>query len=613
VGLPMAALAGMTSMVGAGRHALGWLIAGVWVGVLGLAFPGCTGQDRGNPTLPGEPGLGHHAGSGCQGCHPAFLVAGTVFATAEGKALAPSVAVVLTGADGSSLVLESTDAQGNFASAVASPGSYVIRVGDQTSKSWHRIPEHGSCNECHGSVGHNPGGDARLLPSLHTRLPVDNQCSHCHHFPATMAGVRLKAQGVLHVAGGAPPVPGSRVRIGTQVHAFDPLRHNISSVRPDIFAPGYFSMFDVILAVAREQGISVEYHWDPSRKTHFIDAIDGRPADYWYRFSYDAGSGNQSELGLRREYRWDEALWRPGVWIAVTEGEALGEIKAAYLREIQREEAHGPMVPLVTIAINPSAYQGNPPGSNRVTVTREFRDVRVSPHDLRAAGAPGPFSRPFQPGVVTSLDVLLSLRDQGELSLVSSVFYTYLAGKYIDSHYVVALGFPGVGTAHASGRHGFTYTTGNGSWQRMVNDANRTFHITADIAVLHAPDFSTWVWRELGNPYYESVAPSVAELARSVAEDHEALGRGFNLHRPVVGSGEGEAHISFNLFEPALVRLTVRDSLGSMVALLEDGFQENLGVQTLRWGPGGTPAGTLYLVMECGGDMQVRRMRFGHE
>jgi hypothetical protein len=600
-------------MVRVGREAPRLATVRVWAGVVGVTLLGCTGQDRGDPTLPGEPGLGHHAGSGCQGCHPSFVVAGTVFATADAKALAPSVAVVLTEADGSTLVLESTDAQGNFASAVASPGSYVIRVGDQRSKSWHRIPEHGSCNECHGPGGHSPGGDARLLPTLHTRLPVDNQCAHCHHFPATMAGVRLKAPGVLHVAGEASPVPGSRVRIGSQVYAFDPARHTLSTVRPDIFAPGYFSMFDVILAVAREQGISVEYHWDPSRKTHFIDAIEGRPADYWYRFSYDAGSGNQSELGLRREYRWDEALWRPGVWIAVTEGEALGEIKEAYLREIQREQAHGPMVPLVTIAINPSAHRENPPGSNRITVTREFRDVKVSPHDLRAAGAPVPFSRPFQPGVVTSLDVLLSLRDQGELSLVSSVFYTYLAGKYIDSHYVVALGFPGMGTAHASGRHGFTYTTGNGSWQRMVNDANRTFHITADIAVLHSPDFSRWVWRELGNPYYESVAPSAAELARSVAEDHEAMGRGFNLHRPVGDFGEGEAHISFNLFDPAQVRLTVRDSLGGVVAVLEEGFQENLGVQTFQWEPEDVPAGILYLVMEYGGDVQVRRIRFGED
>jgi hypothetical protein len=297
----------------------------------------------------------------------------------------------------------------------------------------------------------------------------------------------------------------------------------------------------------------------------------------------------------------------------VTEGEALDEIKGAYLREIQREEAHGNVVPLVTIAINPSSHQGNPPGSNRVTVTREFRDVRVQAHDLRAAGAPVPFSRPFQPGVVTSLDVLLSLQDQGELNLVNSVFYTYLAGKYIDSHYVVALGFPGVGTAHASGRHGFTYTTGNGSWQRMVNDANRTFHITADIAVLHAPDFSTWVWRELGNPYYERVAPAAAELARSVAEDHDAMGRGFNLHRPVVDSGEGGAHISFNVFDPGPVRLTVRDSMGSVVAVLAEGFQENLGVQAFRWDPEEPPAGTLYLVMERGGDVQVRRMRLGVE
>ncbi|MBM4373212.1 MAG: hypothetical protein FJ098_16270, partial [Deltaproteobacteria bacterium] len=224
----------------------------------------------------------------------------------------------------------------------------------------------------------------------------------------------------------------------------------------------------------------------------------------------------------------------------------MDELRSAYLREVQREAEKGHVVPLVSISVNPSSYQGNPQGSDRITVTREFRNVRVTPHGTRSAGTAAPYSRPFQPGVATSLDVLLSLRDQGALSLVSSVFYTHFGGHYIDSHYVTALGFPGVGTAHASGRHGFTYTTGNGTPQRMVNNANRTFHITTDIAVLHAPDFSTWVWRELGNPYYESVAPSAELLARSVAEDHEAIGRGFSLHAPVVEPGAREAHMSFN-------------------------------------------------------------------
>lgn len=580
-------------------------------GALAGAVAGCKERPGESLTEPGRPEWGHHAGDDCRRCHAAFRVAGTVFATVEARAPAASVPVVLTGTDGGALVLDPTDRWGNFSSTVANAGSYLVRVADRTSRTWHRIPEQGSCNKCHSPQGHDPGAGARLLPELHTRLPADNSCAHCHHFPSTMAGVSLKAPGVLNIAATTPPVPGSRVLIGSRALTFDPARHPITSVRPDIFASGFYSMFDVILAVAKENGIAVEYSWDPSRKTHFIEAIDGRRADYWYRFSYDAGSGNQAELGLRREYRWDEALWRPGVWIQVTEGEALDELRSAYLREVQREAEQGHVVPLVSISVNPSSYQGNPQGSDRITVTREFRNVRVTPHGTRSAGTAAPYSRPFQPGVATSLDVLLSLRDQGALSLVSSVFYTHFGGHYIDSHYVTALGFPGVGTAHASGRHGFTYTTGNGTPQRMVNNANRTFHITSDIAVLHAPDFSTWVWRELGNPYYESVAPSAELLARSVAEDHEAIGRGFSLHAPVVEPGAREAHMSFNVFEPGPVRLTVRDSVGEVVATLREGPEVDLGVRTLRWCPGSPPDGSLYLVMEYGRDVQVRGFRFG--
>jgi hypothetical protein len=96
-----------------------------------------------------------------------------------------------------------------------------------------------------------------------------------------------------------------------------------------------------------------------------------------------------------------------------------------------------------------------------------------------------------------------------------------------------------------------------------------------------------------------------------VAEDHASIERGFNLHAPVVEPGAREAHISFNIFEPGPARLTVRDSVGEVVATLREGPEEDLGVQTLRWRPGSPPDGTLYVVMEYGRDVQVRRFRLG--
>jgi hypothetical protein len=105
------------------------------------------------------------------------------------------------------------------------------------------------------------------------------------------------------------------VEVAGQVFTFDPDIMTVSTVRPDVFAPGYYSMFDVILTVAYWNGISVDYYYDSTCATHFITRINNITGNYWYHFSYDAGQVNVNEIQLRRANRWDEALWRPGVWI----------------------------------------------------------------------------------------------------------------------------------------------------------------------------------------------------------------------------------------------------------------------------------------------------------
>ena len=109
-----------------------------------------------------------------------------------------------------------------------------------------------------------------------------------------------------------------------------------------------------------------------------------------------------------------------GVWIKVVTGEDLDSIKAEYLDEITRERAQGHVIPYVQIQLNPSPYNGNPSGSGRITVTRSYRNVAVSPHNLRSIGTSSLISKPFQAGVVTANDVLYSLKDLGKLTVVSA-------------------------------------------------------------------------------------------------------------------------------------------------------------------------------------------------
>lgn len=275
-----------------------------------------------------EPSLGHNAGANCLDCHSQFKISGTVYKDSTASTVQPGSPIALTKPDGGQIILEKTNSDGNFFSAVVEDGPYLIKVADITSRHWHSIPDQGSCNVCHKKGGNGSATRTKVFPTHHTEIPTDNDCAHCHHFPAGMSLEQLETEGALNAATTPPSAPGSRVEIAGRAFSFNPDDYTIATVRPDIFAPGFFSMFDVILAVAARNSIPVTYHFDDSRKSHFIDTINHIAGDYWYHFAYDVGT-EQSEITYKRAYRWDEALWRPGVRIRVVEGENLAEIKAA--------------------------------------------------------------------------------------------------------------------------------------------------------------------------------------------------------------------------------------------------------------------------------------------
>jgi len=553
----------------------------------------------------------HQTGTNCLSCHSTFKMGGTVYTDTLATSTRAGVHVKLTAENGAQTILDNTNVNGNIASTLITNGNYLITIGDATSRTWHRIPDQGSCNTCHVKGGNTGSGRPKKFSIYHTRISPDNDCKHCHHFPASMLYSQLATGGVLNVQSKPPAPPGSQVFIQNQSYPFDPAQYQITTARPDIFAPGYFSMFDAILAVAAKNGIAIEYNYDDSCKTHWITKVNGIAGKYWYGFSYDAGSGNTNEMKYKRANRWDEALWRPGVWVQLRSGnEGTDEIRLQYIEEINRERTQGNVVPSVTIQLNPSNYLGNPPSSGRVTVGRTFTNVTVTAHNIRATGYPSPYSKPFRPGVITSKDILLSLKDQGHLTLVTGVFYSHFGGKYIDSYYVVEMGFPGVGTAHSSGRQGFTYTTENGTSNRLPNDADRKLHMTSDINVIHAPDFSRWTWTQLGNPYYESSEPT-SVLDQSIIDDYEAISRGFNLHEPYPNPFNASLNLSFNIFETGPhITLAVYSITGQRVATIYDGQTENLGIQKFSWQPKRITSGAYYVMMNFGNATQIRRVAY---
>lgn len=546
----------------------------------------------------------HNSGIDCFTCHTNLTIGGTVFTDTNAINVQSGINFALINPIGDIINAGTSDLNGNISYEGTLTGQYLLTVGNITSRTWHFFPEQASCNICHIPGGNGSTQRSKKFHEFHTRIPNDNDCTHCHHFPATMNYSQLRTTGVLNAASSSPRPPESYVIIDSTTYFFNPDEFSITTVRPDIFASGYYSMFDVILAVAEANSINLDYYWDNTRKTHFINSVNGDTADYWYHFSYNTPTVN-TEINYKRANRWDEALWRPGVWIKLVNGENLNEIKTEYLQEIQRENTFGHMIPTVRIALNPSDYEGNPIGSDRVTVTRTYNNLIVTPHNKRATSAQHPYSKPFQPGVATSIDILYSLMDMDSLTIINEVLYSHFGGNYIDSYYVVEMGFPGIGTAHSSGRQGFTYTTENGTPGNLPNNADGKLHMTSDINVIHAPDFSKWSWTELGDPYYESVLGYIPFLS----EDYNAISLGFNLHQPYPNPIDyNNLQIIYNLFEPDNVKLEIVNIYGKSMKVVYEGYSDQLGLNKFNCNISHYPNGVYCIKMQHGNRTQSRKI-----
>jgi len=236
----------------------------------------------------------------------------------------------------------------------------------------------------------------------------------------------------------------------------------VQSVRPEVFQPGHFSLFDILVHLVERGDIELNYRFDESMDTHVIEDID-RQSDWWYDAHYSAGWFE------RNVFRMDMYPYKNGTRLELfrERGKHLAAIYRTFRDEVARLERRAGeiIIPEVTIR--------SPRG------TWAFQQVEVTAHDVR--------SDVLRPGVVTALDALLSLRDQGELSRLKLTWYDRIArADPVDSYWVEQ-----INEAEAHGGCGFVYETGPRDYSGF---SGSHIHIPADARVIVSPEYALWFW-----------------------------------------------------------------------------------------------------------------------
>ncbi len=240
----------------------------------------------------------------------------------------------------------------------------------------------------------------------------------------------------------------------------------VQTVRPDIFQPGHYSLFDILVHLSQEGRLELAYHFDESADTHVIDAINGDDG-WWHQAFYSAGWPEPSV------FRMDMYPYKSNAVVRYMrrKGSFLEDVLAAFRDEVKQLAANNGHVIIPEVTID------SPVGR------WEFEDVEVIPHNVRADV--------LQPGVITALDALLSLEDQAKLAHVGLTWYDSIGpADPVDSFWVEE-----VENAQAVGGCGFVYETGP---RQFSGFQGSHIHIPADVRVTVSPEYALWFWICLG-------------------------------------------------------------------------------------------------------------------
>jgi len=243
---------------------------------------------------------------------------------------------------------------------------------------------------------------------------------------------------------------------------FEPTK--VETVRPDLFNPGYFSLFDVLAHLADEGKIDLTYHFDAEMDTNVIDNLNGS-SNWWYQVWYDGGWPERSF------HRMDYYPVKEKMRIAFSRIDP-SELESRYKiwrTEVTRRTANGGKIIIPEVQIRDK-------GNDSIWT---FENVKVKPHNLRPDF--------FVKGTVTAADVIMSLGDISEITY-QMLWYDNIGDAEIKNYYV-----EGINNRTHSGMCGFVYELGEKDTIR-----GNHIHVTPDIRIIQSPGYVLFFWIKLG-------------------------------------------------------------------------------------------------------------------
>ncbi|QEE15696.1 hypothetical protein DSAG12_01523 [Promethearchaeum syntrophicum] len=248
--------------------------------------------------------------------------------------------------------------------------------------------------------------------------------------------------------------------IGDQVFNFNPLE--IQTIREDLFKNGSFSVFDILVYLDNLGQLDLDYHFNGTLNTYVIDNLEQQNL-WWYKIKY---SGGWDEKNV---FRMDHYPWKVGssVTLQPASKSTLDQIYATYLEENERLVSNNGTVIIPKVEINGR------------TINYNFYNVTINPHNLR--------NDTFQEGVITAIDIIMSLVDQGLISSYNLQWYDEIGtAEFVRSYWV-----EGIENDNAYGTCGFVYESGDTDFPFF--DGNH-IHLPSDTRILNNPEYSRWFW-----------------------------------------------------------------------------------------------------------------------